>query len=74
MRIGGDIPEPPKTDIVIGKPAMAFCTTFCTLAPDPVCNLLFNKPHCPLLSAITSPGPKTGQKSNGAGSDAEAFK
>lgn len=53
---------------------MAFWTTLCTLAPLPICNLLFMRPHCPLLCATSSDGPKTGQKSKGAGSDAEALR
>jgi hypothetical protein len=69
-----DIPDPPKTEMVTGNPAMAFWTTLCILAPEPVWTLDFISPHCPLLSAIASPGPKTGQKSKGAGSEAEAFR
>ena len=70
----GDAPDPPRIEMVTGNPAMAFCTTLCTLAPLPVCSRLLSNPHCPRLEAISSPGPKTGQKSNGAGSEVEALR
>jgi hypothetical protein len=59
--------------MVIGAPLIALFKTLCTLAPVPICNLDLNNSVCPLLAAIASPGPKTGQKSNGAGSVVEAF-
>jgi hypothetical protein len=64
---------PPRILMVIGAPLIALFKTLCTLAPVPMCNLDLNNSVCPLLAAIASPGPKTGQKSNGAGSVVEAF-
>jgi len=66
--------EPPKTLIVTGAPLMAFCKTLCTRAPEPKCNRLLSNSNCPRRSAIASPGPKTGQNSNGAGSIAELLR
>lgn len=71
---GKNLPEPPRTLMVTGNPAMAFWTTLCTRAPLPMCSLLLSKPHCPRRAATSSPGPNTGQKANGAGSEAEAFR
>lgn len=58
----------------MGNPAIAFWTTRWTLDPLPVWIRDFNNPHCPLRSVISSLGPKTGQKSKGAGSAAEALR
>ena len=66
--------DPPRTLIVTGNPLIAFCSTFCTLAPVPVCSLDLSSSNCPLRSAIASPGPKTGQNSNGAGSTIELLR
>lgn len=65
--------DPPKIDIVTGAPLIALCNTRCTLAPVPRCNLDFKSSICPRRAAIASPGPKTGQKSKGAGSVLDAL-
>ena len=60
--------------MVTGAPLIAFCSTLCILDPVPVCNLDLSSSNCPLRSAIASPGPNTGQKSNGAGSVSELLR
>jgi hypothetical protein len=67
-------PDPPNTLMVIAPPLIAFCNTLCTLAPVPRCSLLLSSSNCPRRAAIASPGPKMGQKSNGAGSVREALR
>lgn len=66
--------DPPRTLMVMGAPLIAFWSTLCNLAPVPRCNRDLSSSNCPLLDAIASPGPNTGQNSNGAGSDAELLR
>lgn len=60
--------DPPSTLIVMGAPVMALLSTRWILAPVPRCNLDLSSSVCPRRAVMASPGPKTGQKSNGAGS------
>lgn len=57
--------------MVMGAPLIARFKTRWTLAPVPVCNLDLSSSVCPRRAAMASPGPKTGQNSNGAGSVVE---
>jgi hypothetical protein len=66
--------DPPRTEIVTGWPAMAFCRTRWIRAPVPVWILERSRPVCPHFSAIVSLGPKTGQNGNGGGSEVDAFR
>ena len=59
---------------VIGAPLIALCKTLWTLAPVPTCSLDLSSSNWPRRAAIASPGPKTGQNSNGAGSMRELFR
>jgi len=60
--------------MVTGAPLIAFCRTRWILAPDPKCRRLLSSSNWPRRSAIASPGPNTGQNSNGAGSASELLR
>jgi hypothetical protein len=61
-------PEPPITLNVTGSPNNAFWMTRCIRALLPVCNRVLLSVKLPCFLANVSPGPNTGQKSNGLGS------